>query len=90
MPKRTHSAGSSSGLPGAYRARNKNKFYVEGRQELARAITLDEKKRYKDAMEHYIKAMAEVVRRFRGNPTVLGYEIMNEVSSRVYCSSRVF
>ena len=57
MPKRTHSAGSSSGLPGAYRARNKNKFYVEGRQELARAITLDEKKRYKDAMEHYVKAI---------------------------------
>lgn len=28
--------------------------------------------------EHYIKAMAEVVRQFRGNPTVLGYEIMNE------------
>ena len=30
--------------------------YVEGRQELARAITLDEK-RYKDAMEHYVKAI---------------------------------
>lgn len=29
--------------------------------------------------EHYIKAMAEVVKRYRDNPTVLGYEIMNEV-----------
>ena len=56
MPKRPHSTGSS-GFPEAYRARNKNKFYVEGRHELAKAITLDEKKRYKDAMEHYIKTI---------------------------------
>lgn len=56
MPKRNHSTDSSAS-PGAYRARNKNKFYVEGRCSLAKAITLDEKKKYKDAVEHYIKAI---------------------------------
>jgi hypothetical protein len=28
--------------------------------------------------EHYIKAAAEVIKRFKGNPTVIGYEIQNE------------
>ena len=28
--------------------------------------------------EHYIKAVAEVVKRFKGSDTVLGYEIKNE------------
>jgi endoglycosylceramidase len=34
--------------------------------------------------EHYIKAMAAVVKRFRSDSTVLGYEIMNEVSSDIH------